>query len=74
MLLFVHDLHTSLSLYSDGPRFRTRPRSVQADNGATVALSCDVDGNPTPDIIWIYEESQKVLYVSSFIPQTIVRN
>ncbi|XP_050312144.1 irregular chiasm C-roughest protein-like [Anthonomus grandis grandis] len=41
---------------SYGPQFRTKPRSVQADLGATVVLSCDVDGNPIPDITWYHED------------------
>lgn len=48
-----------------GPRFRTRPRSIQADLGATVTLSCDVDGNPLPDIVWIHDDSAKVVGTSA---------
>jgi hypothetical protein len=48
----------------DGPRFRTRPRSIQADLGTTVTLSCDVDGNPPADIEWIHDETAKVRHVT----------
>lgn len=45
----------------DGPQFRTKPRSVQADPGTSVTLSCDVDGNPFPDIQWIHEDSNRII-------------
>ncbi|XP_066254546.1 irregular chiasm C-roughest protein [Euwallacea similis] len=43
---------------SYGPQFRTKPRSVQAEVGSTVILTCDVDGNPFPDITWYHEEKK----------------
>ncbi|KAK7788833.1 hypothetical protein R5R35_012822 [Gryllus longicercus] len=49
---------------SYGPRFKTRPKSVQADQGTTVTLTCDVDGNPPPDILWIHEDTGKVVGTS----------
>ncbi|XP_067007432.1 irregular chiasm C-roughest protein isoform X2 [Anabrus simplex] len=49
---------------SYGPRFRTRPRSVQADLGSTVTLTCDVDGNPPADIVWIHDDVGKVVGTS----------
>ncbi|CAG7785531.1 unnamed protein product, partial [Allacma fusca] len=42
-----------------GPIFRHRPKSVQADLGANVGMSCDVDGNPTPEIVWMQEKTLK---------------
>lgn len=42
---------------------------MEVDLGATVTLRCDVDGNPTPDIEWINENSDVVI---SF--QTILQN
>lgn len=47
--------------YSDGPQFRVKPQSIEADNGATVTLSCDVDGNPFPDITWYHGDNPKVV-------------
>lgn len=44
----------------DGPIFRQRPTSVEADLGTTVTLRCGVDGNPSPDIEWINENSDRV--------------
>nr|CAD7256088.1 unnamed protein product [Timema shepardi] len=48
----------------NGPRFRTRPQSLQADQGTTLTLSCDVDGNPPPDIVWIHDSTGKVVGTS----------
>uniref|UniRef100_A0A182NVG0 Ig-like domain-containing protein n=1 Tax=Anopheles dirus TaxID=7168 RepID=A0A182NVG0_9DIPT len=55
---------------SYGPSFRTLPQSVEADQDATVTLGCDVDGNPTPDVLWIHEPSDQV--VSSAANVTLV--
>lgn len=48
ILVFVY------SLLVDGPRFRQKPKSVQADMGHSVLLTCDVDGNPPPEISWTH--------------------
>uniref|UniRef100_A0A182KDT0 Ig-like domain-containing protein n=1 Tax=Anopheles christyi TaxID=43041 RepID=A0A182KDT0_9DIPT len=55
---------------SYGPSFRTLPQSVEADQDTTVTLSCDVDGNPAPDVLWIHEPSDQV--VSSAANVTLV--
>lgn len=57
------------------PFFKTRPQSVESDEGAAVTLTCDVDGNPTPEIVWIYDGLDRVrrkqvrnaFFFSSFI-------
>ncbi|KAJ8959341.1 hypothetical protein NQ318_022027 [Aromia moschata] len=46
---------------SYGPQFRSRPRSIQADQGSSVTLSCDVDGNPFPDVSWYHEDKKKIV-------------
>lgn len=51
-------------IFLDGPQFRTKPHSVQADLGASVTLSCDVDGNPFPDISWFHEDNSRVVSTS----------
>ncbi len=51
---------------SYGPTFKQRPRSVEADDGGTVTLVCDVDGNPIPEIVWIYETSERKMQVCWF--------
>lgn len=48
-------------LLTDGPQFKTKPHSVQADLGASVTLSCDVDGNPLPDVTWFHEDNTRVV-------------
>lgn len=48
----------------DGPQFRTRPKSVEADLGSSVTLSCDVDGNPVPDVSWFHEDQKKIVSTS----------
>lgn len=45
---------------SYGPSFKTRPKSMEADVGSVVTLICDVDGNPTPEIVWIYDALDRV--------------
>lgn len=53
-------MHLYCFSFLDGPRFKIRPRSAQTDLGATVTLTCDVDGNPPPDIVWIHEDTDRV--------------
>ncbi|XP_055602535.1 irregular chiasm C-roughest protein-like [Uranotaenia lowii] len=52
---------------SYGPTFRSRPKSANADLEQSVTLACDVDGNPPPEIIWIHEESNRVVSTSANI-------
>jgi hypothetical protein len=46
--------------FSDGPRFKDRPKSVQAESGTQVTLNCDVDSNPPASIKWLQGEAKKV--------------
>uniref|UniRef100_A0A182R0F3 Ig-like domain-containing protein n=1 Tax=Anopheles farauti TaxID=69004 RepID=A0A182R0F3_9DIPT len=46
---------------SYGPTFRTRPQPVETDADRKVTLSCDVDGNPPPEIIWVHEETGRIV-------------
>uniref|UniRef100_A0A1B0CQR5 Protein rp20-signalp detected n=1 Tax=Lutzomyia longipalpis TaxID=7200 RepID=A0A1B0CQR5_LUTLO len=66
--------HHSLFLFSpDGPVFRTRPKSVEADIGTEVSLFCDVDGNPAPDIVWIHDPTDRVVRTSSNFTTTVTQ-
>ncbi|XP_052562384.1 irregular chiasm C-roughest protein-like isoform X1 [Culex pipiens pallens] len=56
---------------SYGPTFRTLPASVEADLDAVVSLSCDIDGNPTPDIVWVHEESGRVMSTLANLTLTV---
>ncbi|XP_060519888.1 irregular chiasm C-roughest protein [Cylas formicarius] len=49
---------------SYAPQFRSKPRSVQSDIGSNVVLTCDVDGNPFPDITWYHEDAKKIVSTS----------
>lgn len=45
-----------------GPVWRTPLPAVHgADLGQQVKLTCDVDGNPQPEITWLFEKSPRVL-------------
>lgn len=55
---------------TDGPVFKMRPKSVEADNGASITLTCDVVGNPMPDILWIHEPNDKVNVNAQPLPDT----
>lgn len=46
--------------FPDGPIFKSKPKSVEADIDSMISLSCDVDGNPQPDILWIHEGNDRV--------------
>ncbi|XP_018325250.1 irregular chiasm C-roughest protein isoform X2 [Agrilus planipennis] len=46
---------------SYAPYFRNKPKSVQADLGSTKTITCDVDGNPLPEITWIKEDTNEVV-------------
>ncbi|XP_066597961.1 irregular chiasm C-roughest protein-like isoform X2 [Prorops nasuta] len=47
-----------------GPHFRHPPVSVETEYDATEILQCDVDGNPTPEILWFHEDSDRVVATS----------
>lgn len=55
-----------VQLFSDGPVFKTRPKPVEADLDQIATLTCDVDGNPPADIVWIHEPTEKVTSPNSF--------
>ena len=56
---------------SYGPTFKTRPKSVEADIDSVVTLACDVDGNPSPDIVWIHDASERVVGTSPNLTITV---
>ncbi|ALC48822.1 rst [Drosophila busckii] len=50
---------------SYAPSFKQRPQSLEADVGSIVSLSCEVDSNPQPEIVWIQHPSDRVVGTSS---------
>lgn len=48
------------SLMIDPPSFISRPKNVEAEEGSTVTLNCDVDGQPTPEIRWLFHEPGRI--------------
>ncbi|CAB3371539.1 Hypothetical predicted protein [Cloeon dipterum] len=54
-----------------GPRFKDRPKNVQAESGAQVTLSCDVDSNPPAIISWLHGETSKVIANSNNLSLTV---
>ncbi|XP_023220646.1 irregular chiasm C-roughest protein-like isoform X2 [Centruroides sculpturatus] len=44
-----------------GPVFKSSFENIAVDIGSDIHLKCDVDGNPTPEIIWTFEGSPTVL-------------
>ncbi|XP_047509696.1 irregular chiasm C-roughest protein-like isoform X1 [Pieris napi] len=50
------------------PSFRTRPRNIEAEIGSSVTLSCDVDGQPQPEIRWLFHEPARIGQVKGKAP------
>lgn len=42
------------------PMFRTRPEDVATEIGSSVVLSCDVDGQPQPELKWLFHEPGRI--------------
>ncbi|XP_063842491.1 irregular chiasm C-roughest protein-like isoform X2 [Scylla paramamosain] len=53
------------------PRFKTEPEDQDADNGKNLTLTCNVDGNPPPEIVWLHEEGKKVINLGSRMTFTV---
>ncbi|XP_058063827.1 irregular chiasm C-roughest protein-like [Anopheles bellator] len=59
---------------SYGPTFRTRPQSVETEEDAKVTLSCDVTGNPAPEIFWVHEETDRIVSNAANLTLTATRD
>nr|XP_018900895.1 PREDICTED: irregular chiasm C-roughest protein-like isoform X1 [Bemisia tabaci] len=46
---------------SYGPVFRQKPHSVQVEENSHLTLTCDVDGNPTPEINWFHRGTNSIV-------------
>ncbi|XP_054274333.1 titin-like isoform X2 [Macrosteles quadrilineatus] len=49
----VPTITTSNVPYSKEPRFVTKPRSSEAVEGDTVVITCEVVGDPRPEVMWL---------------------
>lgn len=45
---------------SDQPFFTRRPENHEADSQDEVTLTCEVDGNPLPEIVWVFDPAPDV--------------
>ncbi|KAK7079633.1 hypothetical protein SK128_002150 [Halocaridina rubra] len=61
--------HTISVEYS--PKFKKEPEDVDEDEGKEVTLSCDVDGNPPAQIVWLHDSQNKVIEVGATHELTI---
>ncbi|KPJ16354.1 Irregular chiasm C-roughest protein [Papilio machaon] len=50
------------------PSFRSRPKNIEAEVGARVTLNCDVDGQPEPEIRWLFHEPGRIGQVKGKAP------
>lgn len=67
------DFFFVLIILADGPVFKARPKSIEADNGASITLTCDVVGNPLPDILWLKNEpNDKVSFNSTALVNVLL--
>lgn len=44
----------------DQPFFTQRPENIEADSQDEITLACEVDGNPLPEIVWVFDPSDRV--------------
>ena len=59
--------------YTDKPVFKSEPVSADAEEGKSVSLSCDIDGNPKPQITWTHDDSKKVNLLTRFKENLSIR-
>lgn len=63
--LATHSKHSRIInewiiLNLDPPSFKYRPENVEAEMNENITLSCIVDANPPPDIIWVFDPIDRV--------------
>lgn len=47
-------------VFLDQPTFKKRPQNIEADDQETVYLECEIDANPTPEIVWVFDPIDRV--------------
>lgn len=58
-------VYTLINWFIDAPKFTVTADNTQVDIGDTVSLVCEVDGNPSPSIIWMKVGGSSRIYSSS---------
>ncbi|XP_068624403.1 irregular chiasm C-roughest protein-like [Battus philenor] len=53
------------------PKFRNLPKDVAAEIGKVATLSCDVDGHPKPEIVWLHREEDQNIRVGTTVNLTL---
>ncbi|XP_069956837.1 irregular chiasm C-roughest protein isoform X2 [Cherax quadricarinatus] len=53
------------------PRFKKEPTDIDEDEGKSVTLTCDIDGNPPPEIVWLHQEGKKVINLGAKLTLTV---
>ena len=53
-----------ISRYSKEPLFVTKPLSTEAIEGDTVIISCEVVGDPKPEVMWLRDFLRVRLFIS----------
>ena len=56
---------------SDGPRFREEPKDASAESGEKVTVKCDVDANPSPEIVWFKRDCDGCQKVNHNLKQAV---
>lgn len=63
--MIFRELPLTHRFVTDGPVFKVKPQNAEADAGATVTLSCVVDGHPVPKVSWLrYENNRFIVCIS----------
>lgn len=44
----------------DQPTFTRRPQNQEADDQEPITLHCEVDANPMPEIVWVFDPIDRV--------------
>lgn len=58
---------TVTAKHSDAPHFLLQPRSQNVDEGQNVKFTCEIAGEPSPDVEWLKDN----MIVSSFLQKVI---
>lgn len=85
IVFWLHEIERSKSLkkkkftlkilrYSKEPLFVTKPLSTEAIEGDTVIISCEVVGDPKPEVMWLRDFLRVRSLIFIFVTRTIHAN